>query len=46
MLTGTRVLVKDPKTKDVEVTDTFWFNKNFTNKMVSTFDYVLYGVEA
>jgi len=30
---GTRVLVKDPKTKDVEVTDTFWFNKNFTNKM-------------
>jgi len=29
---GTRVLTKDPKGKDVNDTDHFWFNSDFTNK--------------
>jgi cullin-4 len=30
---GTRVLTKEPKGKDVEETDTFIFNADFTNKL-------------
>lgn len=30
---GTRVLTKDPKGKDVEPGDHFWFNADFTNKL-------------
>lgn len=30
---GTRVLTKDPKGKDVDPTDAFWFNADFTNKL-------------
>jgi len=30
---GTRVLTKDPKGKDVDPTDAFWFNSDFTNKL-------------
>lgn len=30
---GTRVLTKDPKGKDVDPTDSFWFNADFTNKL-------------
>lgn len=30
---GTRVLTKDPKGKDVEPSDHFWFNADFTNKL-------------
>jgi hypothetical protein len=30
---GTRVLTKEPKGKDVDPTDAFWFNADFTNKL-------------
>jgi hypothetical protein len=30
---GTRVLTKEPKGKDVEPSDAFWFNADFTNKL-------------
>jgi hypothetical protein len=30
---GTRVLTKEPKGKDVDPTDIFWFNSEFTNKL-------------
>jgi hypothetical protein len=30
---GTRVLTKEPKGKDVDPADAFWFNAEFTNKL-------------
>jgi hypothetical protein len=30
---GTRVLTKEPKGKDVDPSDAFWFNADFTNKL-------------